>query len=222
MSQPLSRGHRPRRDRRRRDDRHARARRVPDQRAQDLRVAGRCRARLQLHLPRARGGRAPLPLGALRQPGVEIVGDWDPLGMRGTDSRTLVFTDAFVSADDELLPTGLFDQLAARWPHVYLTLTPTYIGLTRAVVDFVQGFLGQHPAARRSRTARRCPQAVGVGRDPDRLGAQPLALGMRRRGGPDSTRRPSSCGARGRRRTRRWRRRQRWPRSRSAHAAAAR
>ena len=78
-------------------------------------------------------------------PGVEIVGDWDPLGMRGTDSRTLVFKDAHVSADDELLPTGLFDQLAARWPHVYLTLTPTYIGLTRAVVDFVQDFLGSNP-----------------------------------------------------------------------------
>ena len=78
-------------------------------------------------------------------PGVKIVGDWDPLGMRGTDSRTLVFEDAFVEADDELLPTGGFDQLAARWPHVYLTLTPTYIGLTRAVVDFVQAYLGSTP-----------------------------------------------------------------------------
>lgn len=78
-------------------------------------------------------------------PGVRIVGDWDPLGMRGTDSRTLVFEDAFVEAEDELLPTGGFDQLAARWPHVYLTLTPTYIGLTRAVVDFVQGYLGSTP-----------------------------------------------------------------------------
>ena len=78
-------------------------------------------------------------------PGVRIVGDWDPLGMRGTDSRTLVFEDAFVEADDELLPTGGFDQLAARWPHVYLTLTPTYIGLTRAVVDFVQAYLGSTP-----------------------------------------------------------------------------
>ena len=29
-------------------------------------------------------------------PGVQIVGDWDTLGMRGTDSRTLVFKDAFV------------------------------------------------------------------------------------------------------------------------------
>jgi alkylation response protein AidB-like acyl-CoA dehydrogenase len=78
-------------------------------------------------------------------PGVRIVGEWDPLGMRGTDSRTLLFEDAFVDADDELLPMGGFDQLAERWPHVYLTLTPTYIGLTRAVVDFVQGYLGSTP-----------------------------------------------------------------------------
>ena len=56
-----------------------------------------------------------------------------------------VFEDAFVAADDELLPPGCFDQLADRWPHVYLTLTPTYIGLTRAVVDFVQGYLGSTP-----------------------------------------------------------------------------
>ena len=65
--------------------------------------------------------------------------------MRGTDSRTLVFKDAFVAADDELLPTGPLRPARARWPHVYLTLTPTYIGLTRAVVDFVQGYLGSTP-----------------------------------------------------------------------------
>jgi alkylation response protein AidB-like acyl-CoA dehydrogenase len=75
-------------------------------------------------------------------PGVRIVGDWDPLGMRGTDSRTLLFEDAFVPYEAELLPAGAYDQLAARWPYVYLTLTPTYMGLTRAVVDFVQGYLG--------------------------------------------------------------------------------
>ena len=74
--------------------------------------------------------------------GVRIVGEWDPLGMRGTDSRTLLFEDAFVPHDDELLPPGGYDQLSERWPYVYMTLTPTYVGLTRAVVDFVQGYLG--------------------------------------------------------------------------------
>lgn len=73
--------------------------------------------------------------------GVTIEGDWDTLGMRGTDSRTLVFADAFVPADAELLPAGAFDQLSARWPHVWMTLTPTYVGLTQAVVEFVRDYL---------------------------------------------------------------------------------
>ena len=81
------------------------------------------------------------------QPGVEIVGAWDCLGMRGTDSRTLVFDQAFVPAEHELLPPGIYDQLAARWPHVYMTLTPAYVGLARAVRDFVEEFLrGPAPA----------------------------------------------------------------------------
>jgi alkylation response protein AidB-like acyl-CoA dehydrogenase len=78
-------------------------------------------------------------------PGVTIEGDWDTLGMRGTDSRTLVFEGAFVPADAELLPAGAFDQLAARWPHVWMTLTPTYVGLTQAVVEFVQHYLAAEP-----------------------------------------------------------------------------
>ena len=49
-------------------------------------------------------------------PGVRIVGDWDTLGMRGTDSRTLLFEEAFVPYADELLPAGVYDQLAERGP----------------------------------------------------------------------------------------------------------
>ena len=74
-------------------------------------------------------------------PGVEVVGEWDPLGMRGTDSRTLVFTDVFVPHADELLPPGVFEQLSTRWPHVYLTLTPAYLGLTRAVIEQTRAYL---------------------------------------------------------------------------------
>ncbi len=80
-------------------------------------------------------------------PGVAIEGDWDVLGMRGTDSRTLLFDDVFVPASAELLPAGAFDQLAARWPHVWMTLTPTYVGLTQAAVDFVRDYLGAEPPA---------------------------------------------------------------------------
>lgn len=73
--------------------------------------------------------------------GVTIEGEWDALGMRGTDSRNLVFEDVFVPAAAELLPPGAFDQLATRWPHVWMTLTPAYVGLTAAVVDFVREYL---------------------------------------------------------------------------------
>ncbi len=74
-------------------------------------------------------------------PGVKIVGDWDTLGMRATDSRTLIFEDAFVPDDHQLLQPGIYEQLAARWPWVYMTLTPTYVGLTRAIVNFVEDYL---------------------------------------------------------------------------------
>ena len=73
--------------------------------------------------------------------GVQVVGEWDALGMRGTDSRTLVFDEAFVPHEDELLPPGVFEQMATRWPHVYLTLTPAYLGLTCAVVDATRAYL---------------------------------------------------------------------------------
>lgn len=86
-------------------------------------------------------------------PGVRIVGEWDTLGMRGTDSRTLLFEDAFVPESDELLPPGLYDQLAQRWPYVYMTLSPAYVGLSRSVLDFVRGYLAG--AAPPGFTARR-------------------------------------------------------------------
>lgn len=74
-------------------------------------------------------------------PGVEIVGDWDPLGMRGTVSRTLLFKDAFAPDDAVLLPPGIYNQLAERWPYVYMTLTPAYMGLSKAVIDFVRDYM---------------------------------------------------------------------------------
>ena len=73
--------------------------------------------------------------------GVEIEGDWDPLGMRGTDSRTLVLNDAFVPADHEILPPGMFDRMIKRFPYFYMSLAFSYLGLMRAVLDFTQAYL---------------------------------------------------------------------------------
>ena len=79
-------------------------------------------------------------------PGVSVVGDWDPMGMRGTVSRTLVFKDVFVPASERLMPEGLYFQAATRFPHMFATLSPTYMGIAQAAYDFtVQYLRGEVP-----------------------------------------------------------------------------
>jgi len=73
--------------------------------------------------------------------GLSIVGDWDPLGMRGTVSKTLVLDEVFVPSDHEWIPPGVFDQVAARYPWFYMTLSFAYLGLMRSVVDFTGSYL---------------------------------------------------------------------------------
>jgi alkylation response protein AidB-like acyl-CoA dehydrogenase len=86
--------------------------------------------------------------------GVSVVGDWDPLGMRGTVSRDLLFKDVFVAEDAALMPPGLYFQAATRWPHMFMTLSPTYMGLAQAAYDFTVRYLrgewpGMPPVKRR-------------------------------------------------------------------------
>ncbi|WP_199231144.1 acyl-CoA dehydrogenase family protein [Falsiroseomonas bella] len=79
-------------------------------------------------------------------PGVTVEGEWDPLGMRGTVSRNLLFKDVFVPEDAALMPAGLYFQAASRWPHMFLTLSPTYMGLAQAAYDFCVRYLrGEQP-----------------------------------------------------------------------------
>jgi alkylation response protein AidB-like acyl-CoA dehydrogenase len=78
--------------------------------------------------------------------GVRIEGTWDPLGMRGTVSRTLVMDGAFVPAANEWLPPGLYDQAAQRYPWLFMSLAPTYLGITRGLCDFTRRYLrGEQP-----------------------------------------------------------------------------
>jgi hypothetical protein len=53
--------------------------------------------------------------------GVEIVDDWDPLGMRGTVSRTLLMKDVFVPHANEWMPAGMYNQAANRYPWLFLS-----------------------------------------------------------------------------------------------------
>ena len=79
-------------------------------------------------------------------PGFSIVGDWDPLGMRGTVSRTLLMNDVFVADDSQLMPRGVYFQAASRWPHMFFTLAPTYMGIAQAAYDFTVAYLrGEAP-----------------------------------------------------------------------------
>lgn len=87
--------------------------------------------------------------------GIEIVGDWDPLGMRGTVSRTLLFTDTFVPEDNEVLPPRGYDQAAQRFPFLFMSLAPSYLGLTRGILDFTRSYLRGEAAGQRPGSARR-------------------------------------------------------------------
>jgi alkylation response protein AidB-like acyl-CoA dehydrogenase len=87
-------------------------------------------------------------------PGVSIVGEWDVLGMRATASRNLVFADVFVPDTARLMPEGLYFQAASRYPHMFATLSPTYLGIGQAAYDFTVQFLrgevpGMPPVLRR-------------------------------------------------------------------------
>ncbi|MHA1571742.1 MAG: acyl-CoA dehydrogenase, partial [Alphaproteobacteria bacterium] len=78
--------------------------------------------------------------------GVKVVGDWDPLGMRATVSRTLLLEDVLVDDDAQLMPRGVYYQAATRWPHMFMTLTPTYMGQAQAAYDFTIRYLrGEMP-----------------------------------------------------------------------------
>ena len=97
-------------------------------------------------------------------PGLSVKGEWDPLGMRGTNSRDLILKDVFVTEDDLLMPPGLFIKTLPYWPHMMATLSPTYMGVAQGAYDFTVAYLrgelpGMPPADRRMFATKR--HAVG-------------------------------------------------------------
>jgi alkylation response protein AidB-like acyl-CoA dehydrogenase len=87
-------------------------------------------------------------------PGVSVCGDWDPLGMRGRVHNTLLFKGVFVPDSARLMPEGLYSQAEARFPHMFTTLSPTYMGIAQAAYDFTVQYLraelpGMSPVKRR-------------------------------------------------------------------------
>jgi len=93
-------------------------------------------------------------------PGLTVKGDWDPLGMRGTNSRDLILKDVFVTKDDLLMPRGIFGKTLPNWPHMMATLSPTYMGVAQGAYDFTLAYLqgripGQPPIDRRMYATKR-------------------------------------------------------------------
>ena len=86
--------------------------------------------------------------------GLTISGEWNPMGMRGTVSRNLTFSGVFVPDDEQLMPRGLYFRAAQTWPHMFFTLSPTYLGIANAAYDFTVQYLrgevpGEPPVKRR-------------------------------------------------------------------------
>ena len=97
--------------------------------------------------------------------------------MRGTVSRTLLFKDVFVPEDAMLMPRGVYFQAATRWPHMFLTLSPTYMGLAQAAYDFTVRYLrgevpGTPPVKRRMYPTKQ----IAVARDARSMLEQTKAL----------------------------------------------
>jgi len=92
--------------------------------------------------------------------GLEVKGEWDPLGMRGTNSRDLILKEVFVTEDDLMMPPGIFINTLPHFPHVMATLSPTYMGIAQSAYDFTVAYLrgevaGQPAADRRIFTTKR-------------------------------------------------------------------
>ena len=93
-------------------------------------------------------------------PGLKVQGDWDPLGMRGTNSRDLILKDVKVTEEDLMMPKGIFIKTLPHWPHMMATLSPTYMGVAQGAYDFTVDYLrgkipGQPPIDRRMYATKR-------------------------------------------------------------------
>ena len=47
----------------------------------------------------------------------------------------------FVPGGNEWLPPGAFNQAAKRYPYFYMTLSFSYLGMMRGILDFTEGYL---------------------------------------------------------------------------------
>lgn len=95
-----------------------------------------------------------------KSPGLQFVGDWDPLGMRPTISLNLILKDVFVPDAEQIMPRGTYFHTRTVWPHAFITIMPAYMGMAQAAFDFTVRYLkgeveGQPPIRRRHYPTKR-------------------------------------------------------------------
>ena len=97
---------------------------------------------------------------ATESEGLSIVGDWDPLGMRPTVSKTVILKDVFVPDGEQIMPRGTYFSTRSAWPHSFITIAPAYMGIAQAAFDFTVSYLkgeveGMPPIKRRHYPTKR-------------------------------------------------------------------
>ena len=61
------------------------------------------------------------------------------------------------------MPPGVYFQAASRWPHMFLTLAPTYMGIAQAAYDFTIAYLrGELPGVTVKRRMYPTKQIAGA------------------------------------------------------------
>ena len=81
-----------------------------------------------------------------RDAGVSAEGGWDRSAYAEQISRTLVFKDVFIPFKEQLMPRSVYFNAARQWPHMFRTLTPSYMGIAQAAYDFTIRYLrGEKP-----------------------------------------------------------------------------
>ena len=75
---------------------------------------------------------------------------WSATGIRSAcaarSRARLLMKDVFVPESELLMPHGVYFRAATSWPHMFLTLSPTYMGLAQAAYDFTVAYLrGEAP-----------------------------------------------------------------------------
>ena len=93
--------------------------------------------------------------------------------MRATVSATLDLVDVFLPTEAQLIPRSMYARMARRWPHMFMTLCPTYVGVAQAAFDFTVAYLrgevaggAPGPPRRRSTTKQLAVAEMRVKLDP--------------------------------------------------------